>query len=74
MSIKHCLFIFFSFLSLTVFAADKHPRVAELEDKFKSDTMAYLEARFPGLPFSVSVSIDPLRRSFSSNYQMKGEN
>ncbi|MCB0391397.1 MAG: hypothetical protein KDD58_08900 [Bdellovibrionales bacterium] len=54
-------------------AEDKHPRVAELEDKFKSDAMDYLEARFPGLPFSVSVSIDPLRRSFGSNYNIKGE-
>lgn len=61
----------FSFQSL--WAVDKHPRVAELEDKIKKDADSYLEARFPGLPFSVTVSIDPLRRSFNSNYNPKGE-
>ncbi|MCB0422612.1 MAG: hypothetical protein KDD61_16540 [Bdellovibrionales bacterium] len=60
-------------LTLNVVAAEKHPRVAELEDKFKKDANNYLEARFPGLPFAVSVSIDPLRRALDNKYTPKGE-
>ena len=40
----------------------KHPRVAELEDKMTRDASSYLKGRFPNSPFMVSVSIDPLRR------------
>lgn len=60
-------------VSIPIWAVEKHPRVAELEDKFKKDANNYLEARFPGLPFSVAVSIDPLRRTFTENYNIKGE-
>lgn len=70
---KFFLIMTFLFSFQSLWAVDKHPRVAELEDKIKKDADSYLEARFPGLPFSVTVSIDPLRRSFNSNYNPKGE-
>jgi hypothetical protein len=41
----------------------KHPRVAELEDRMIKDASTYLKGRFPDVPFLVSVSVDPLRRS-----------
>ncbi|MCB9024685.1 MAG: hypothetical protein H6625_00070 [Bdellovibrionaceae bacterium] len=71
---KLFLFVLISIISFVSIAEEKHPRVAELEDKYKGDTMKYLEARFPGLPFSVSVSIEPLRRTFGTPYNVKGEN
>ncbi|MCB0385235.1 MAG: hypothetical protein KDD43_07565, partial [Bdellovibrionales bacterium] len=51
----------------------RHPRVAELEDQHKSQAMAFLKARFPHLPFSVVVSIVPLRRAGGENYNAKEE-
>lgn len=57
----------------SVQAAERHPRVSEVEDKIKKDANNYLEARFPGLPFSVNVSIDPLRRVSAEAYSIKGE-
>lgn len=56
-----------------LWASEQHPRVSELEDKYKKDANNYLEARFPGLPFSVHVSIDPLRRISADSYALKGE-
>ena len=52
---------------------NNHPRVAELEDQFKKQAMEFLKARFPHLPFSVVVSIAPLRRQGSSDYTAKEE-
>jgi len=51
----------------------RHPRVAELEDQYKRQAMDFLKSRFPHLPFSVVVSIDPLRRVSADNYQAKQE-
>lgn len=51
----------------------RHPRVAELEDQYKSKAMDFLKSRFPHLPFSVVVSIDPLRRSSKDDYVAKQE-
>lgn len=51
----------------------RHPRVSELEDQYKLQAMDFLKARFPHLPFSVVVSIDPLRRASGENYQTKQE-
>ncbi len=65
-----CLVLLFA---MNAFANEKHPRVAELEDKYKTDTIRYLEGRFPGLPFSVIISIDPLRDKSQQGYDLKGE-
>lgn len=40
----------------------KHPRVVELEDRLNRDASEYIKARFPQIPFMVTVSVDPLRR------------
>lgn len=50
----------------------QHPRVAELEDKYKSEARDYLKSRFPEMAFSVLVKVEPLRR-LSGDYQPKGE-
>lgn len=67
------LILFISALSFRSIGQTLHPRVAELEDKIQKDAIQYLEGRFPGLPFSVSVSIEPLRRISNENYQLAGE-
>ncbi|MCB0364480.1 MAG: hypothetical protein H6624_03520 [Bdellovibrionaceae bacterium] len=51
----------------------RHPRVAELEDQYKTQAMDFLKARFPHVPFSVVVSIVPLRRAGGENYSAKEE-
>lgn len=49
----------------------KHPRVAELEEKLSRDANNYLKGRFPENPFTVSVSIDPLRRNTKASSEDK---
>jgi hypothetical protein len=44
-------------------SSGKHPRVAEIENGMVKDATTFLKSRFPNLPFLVSVSVDPLRRS-----------
>lgn len=41
----------------------KHARVAEVENLMVKDATSFLKSRFPNLPFLVSVSVDPLRRT-----------
>jgi hypothetical protein len=44
----------------------KHPRVVEIEDRLNKDASEYIKARFPNVPFMVSISVDPLRRDLRS--------
>lgn len=41
----------------------QHPRVSELEQSLSNQASSYLGSRFPGMPFLVSVKIDPLFRN-----------
>ncbi len=43
-------------------APAKHPRVLEVEKMLNKEGLDFLRARFPGRPFIVTVSIDPLHR------------
>ncbi len=40
----------------------KHPRVAELENQLSKDASDFFKSRFPGTPFLVNITVDPLRR------------
>ncbi|MFK8139284.1 MAG: hypothetical protein AB8E15_13070 [Bdellovibrionales bacterium] len=68
------IFIVGILVGTQAFASSSHPRVSELEDKLMADATKYLNARFPDLPFYISIKINPLRRSFSQGYQIQGEN
>lgn len=46
----------------------KHPRVVQLEDNLKDAAASYVRGRFPGVPFMVTVRIDPLRRETGRAY------
>lgn len=46
----------------------KHPRVVQLEDNLKDAASSYVRGRFPGVPFMVTVRIDPLRRETGRSY------
>lgn len=63
------------FLALSAQAdvIQKHPRVAELEDKLTHDAEEYLKGRFPDHPFLVTVTIDPLRRVEEPKQAKAGE-
>ena len=47
-------------------------RVIELEEKLQKDAITFLSNRFPGQPFSVAITVNPLRRILL-NYNLKGE-
>jgi hypothetical protein len=47
--------------------ADKHPRVAELEDRIRTFSNDFIKARFPQVPFLISVNVLPLHRVTKSN-------
>lgn len=47
-------------------------RVVELEEKLQQDAVTFLSNRFPNQPFSVGVTVEPLRRNVE-NYNLKGE-
>lgn len=51
----------------------KHPRVAELEDVLQDSAAEYVKARFPAVPFMVTVRVDPLRRESLSAAGLNGE-
>ncbi len=49
------------------YAEDKHPRVAELEDQLRVAATDYFKARFPQIPFLMTVNIIPMRRLATAN-------
>lgn len=61
------------FFSSLLWAQEKHPRVAELEDKIQKEASDFLNTRFPKLPFSVSIDIDPIRRQSTNYLEERGE-
>ncbi|MCB0414003.1 MAG: hypothetical protein KDD50_06700 [Bdellovibrionales bacterium] len=61
--IRLLLSLFILVFGVNSWSQGKHPRVVELEDLYKKQAVQYLESRFPGIPFTVIVSIDPLRRA-----------
>lgn len=60
---KLCLFFILTVISLSLFAQEsaQHPRVVELEEKLEAEASKYFSHRFPGKPFFVRVSVNPLR-------------
>ncbi|MCH2533727.1 MAG: hypothetical protein MK008_04735 [Bdellovibrionales bacterium] len=74
MFIKNVFYILIlSLFTLSTYAQEKHPRVAELEDKIKNEAVSFFKTRFPELPFSVNVDIDPLRRQTNNYLETRGE-
>lgn len=66
------LCVLIGMVSLSVEAQVKHPRVAELEGELTKQATDYLKARFPDVPFLVTVSLDPLFR-YDSNRSQNNE-
>lgn len=50
-----------------------HPRVAELEQSLANQAHTFLVSRFPGMPFLVTVKLDPLFRNERNGSEAKGE-
>jgi hypothetical protein len=51
----------------------EHPRVSELQDKLTDYARGYLQTRLQGVPFMVTVKIEPLRRQGANNFQAPNE-
>jgi len=49
-------------------SVEKHPRVIEVEQKLVKEASAFFERRLPGVAFTVTVDIDPLRRMTGYTY------
>jgi hypothetical protein len=51
----------------------EHPRVSELQDKMTDYARGYLQTRLQGVPFMVTVKIEPIRRQLGSKYEPQNE-